>query len=285
MTDQPTTSIANRCYRHPDRESFVRCQRCGRTVCVECQTLAAVGVHCPECVREARASAPRVKSRVVTAFSDRSEATVVTYILMGIVGVLSLLTLVPKVGSRVFAAVAVDGSGVLEHPWTILTHVLVNFGGLINIAFGLFTLFWFGRMLEAGIGRIRYLVFVVITAVGGAAAAILFDSGRSAGTVSLTVGLLVGIYIVQRHFGTDNWYLLVFVFINIGYNVFSGGGFEAIIGGAIAGAATAFILVRTRRVSRNRLQIGLLAGLGVLLLAICFVAPALSIVLDPSVLL
>ncbi len=26
------------CYRHPDRQSFVLCQRCGRTVCPECQT-------------------------------------------------------------------------------------------------------------------------------------------------------------------------------------------------------------------------------------------------------
>jgi hypothetical protein len=26
---------ANYCYRHPDRQSFVLCQRCGRTICGE----------------------------------------------------------------------------------------------------------------------------------------------------------------------------------------------------------------------------------------------------------
>jgi len=54
VTDQ-AYNPNNTCYRHPDRQSFVLCQRCGRTICPECQTPAAVGVHCPECVREQRA--------------------------------------------------------------------------------------------------------------------------------------------------------------------------------------------------------------------------------------
>ena len=40
------------CYRHPGRQSWVLCQRCGRTVCPECQIMAPVGVHCPDCVAE-----------------------------------------------------------------------------------------------------------------------------------------------------------------------------------------------------------------------------------------
>ena len=38
------------CPRHPDRISYVSCQRCGRPVCPECQRSAAVGVHCVDCV-------------------------------------------------------------------------------------------------------------------------------------------------------------------------------------------------------------------------------------------
>ena len=40
------------CYRHPGRESYIRCQRCERTICPDCMRDAAVGFHCPACVAE-----------------------------------------------------------------------------------------------------------------------------------------------------------------------------------------------------------------------------------------
>ena len=42
------------CPRHPDRVSYVSCQRCGRPTCPECQVPAAVGVHCVDCARQAQ---------------------------------------------------------------------------------------------------------------------------------------------------------------------------------------------------------------------------------------
>ena len=50
------------CPRHPDRVSYVRCQRCGRPACPECQRPAAVGVQCVDCVREAARSAPVIRT-------------------------------------------------------------------------------------------------------------------------------------------------------------------------------------------------------------------------------
>ena len=57
MTEPMADQAAPVCPRHPDRVSYVRCQRCGRPTCPECQRPAAVGVQCVDCVRE-RASAP-----------------------------------------------------------------------------------------------------------------------------------------------------------------------------------------------------------------------------------
>jgi hypothetical protein len=64
-TDQspaPETSVPT-CYRHPGRESHVRCTRCDRYICPDCMRDAAVGHQCVECVdggnRGARSAAPR----------------------------------------------------------------------------------------------------------------------------------------------------------------------------------------------------------------------------------
>ena len=46
-TDEFSRNRDNFCYRHPDRQSFVLCQRCLRTICPECQTQAPVGVDLP----------------------------------------------------------------------------------------------------------------------------------------------------------------------------------------------------------------------------------------------
>ncbi|MCU1534487.1 MAG: hypothetical protein JWR53_968 [Glaciihabitans sp.] len=259
------------CYRHPQRESYVSCQRCGRIICPECQTQAAVGVHCPECVKEARASAPKVKSTVAMAFSRSSSAPVVTYVLSAIVAVLSLLTLLPKIDAYLFNTLALGAGGFLDRPWTAVTNVLINFGGPLNIAIAVFVIFWFGRMFESFVGRIRFILFVVLTALGGSAAVILLNGGAGAGTVTLTTGLLVAIFLVGRHLGSDNWYLLLFAGINLVFNFASGGGWQSIVGGIVASAVTAVIFTQTRRLSRRRLQIVLLTALGLVLVALCVV--------------
>jgi hypothetical protein len=40
------------CYRHPNIETGLRCNRCGRPICPKCAVRTPVGFRCPECIRE-----------------------------------------------------------------------------------------------------------------------------------------------------------------------------------------------------------------------------------------
>ena len=40
------------CVNHPDTETALRCNRCGRPVCVKCVKLTDVGYRCKDCIRE-----------------------------------------------------------------------------------------------------------------------------------------------------------------------------------------------------------------------------------------
>lgn len=40
------------CVNHPETETTLRCNRCGRTVCLKCVELTEVGYRCKECIRQ-----------------------------------------------------------------------------------------------------------------------------------------------------------------------------------------------------------------------------------------
>lgn len=49
--DEPA---ALRCYRHPDRETWVRCGRCDQPICTQCAMQGPVGFRCRQCGKPAR---------------------------------------------------------------------------------------------------------------------------------------------------------------------------------------------------------------------------------------
>jgi hypothetical protein len=40
------------CYRHPDRETGLRCYNCNKPICSQCAVKTPVGYSCPDCIRE-----------------------------------------------------------------------------------------------------------------------------------------------------------------------------------------------------------------------------------------
>ena len=53
MVDQVSTEEeVTYCEKHPDRETSLRCNKCGRLMCAECAVPTPVGYRCRECVRQ-----------------------------------------------------------------------------------------------------------------------------------------------------------------------------------------------------------------------------------------
>jgi hypothetical protein len=57
-TAEPTAEPADDgrmfCYRHPDRETWVRCGRCDRPICTRCAMQGPVGMRCRDCGKPVR---------------------------------------------------------------------------------------------------------------------------------------------------------------------------------------------------------------------------------------
>lgn len=273
MSD-PAPERSNFCYRHPDRQSFVLCQRCGRTICGECQTPAPVGVICPECMREQRASAPRTRPAILTRARSAAGrgAPVVTYSLIGITLAVYLLQLIPglAVTDRLLYAGVYSIPGNFE-PWRMLTSVFVHSTGLIfHVLLNMYTLWIFGQLLEGLLGRWRFLSLYLISGLAGSVGVLWLGDPRTGvvGASGAIFGLLGAFLVIQRRLGGSATQLLILLGINLvigfipGFNI----AWQAHLGGLVAGALVGFIFVETRKRDQRGLQIGLLVGLTLVLL-------------------
>lgn len=275
MSDTASRS-SNFCYRHPDRQSYILCQRCGRTICPACQTQAAVGVQCPDCVKEGRASTPRRKPAIVTAFRRGSSQPVVTYSIIALCAVLFVLQNLPGIGGiiNVYGVYRPIFTEIV--PWTMLTAIFLH-GSIFHILVNMYSLFIFGSVMERLLGRWRFLALFLVSGFGGSVAVLWLAPGSAVvGASGAIFGLLGAFFVIQRRLGGNNIQLLIVIAINLvigflpGLNI----SWQAHVGGLVAGAAVAFVFLRTRRQDQARMQGLLVAGVVAALLVLTVVGVA-----------
>lgn len=279
---------ANYCYRHPGRQSYVLCQRCGRTICGECQTQAPVGVICPECMREQRATAPRTKSRLLMAVTGPNKP-MVTYIIIAVCVFVYILQSLPGIGSTITQALqyagiysyptgAIVGSSqgaaqALFEPWRMFTTIFAH-ASILHIALNMYTFWLFGIIMEPMLGRVRYLVLFLLSGWAGSLGVMFLASPFQpvVGASGAIFGMVAALMVIQRHTGGPVRQLLVLVAINlvIGFIPAFGIAWQAHLGGLIGGAIVGLILMQTRARKRLPLQIGLLIAFAVVLLVLSF---------------
>ena len=195
----------------------------------------------------------------------------------------------PSVG----VALAFFPSQGRAEPWRFLTAAFLH-GPIYHILFNMFALWQVGSYLEPMLGRIRFAVLYLVSAVGGSIGYLWLTSPQlspvdptryfwsaTVGASGAVFGLFAAMLVLNRHLGRSSAGIAVVILINgvIGF-LYPGIAWQAHLGGLITGAALAAIIAATAKQGRRRLQLPMLAAVMVLLVV---AAAGRYAVLDDSI--
>ncbi|WP_261566097.1 rhomboid family intramembrane serine protease [Frankia gtarii] len=215
-----------RCYRHPDRETYVSCQRCSRPICPDCMRPAAVGYHCPE---EGRAEGERIAPREHeprTTLGGRAQLArqgLVTQILIGLCVVSYILQGAPGLTGGGTSNRFTDDFAMIGFPiaaddqyYRLLTAAFLH-AGVLHILFNMYALYLLGFQLEAILGRVRYLGLFVAGAVGGNTLSYLLGDlyTASVGASTAIFAFFAAYYVIARRLRVDSRQILIVLGINL----------------------------------------------------------------------
>lgn len=279
------------CYRHPGAHSFTLCQRCGRTICANCQVVSAVGVLCPECTRQMQPSGSKKVKRSARVAGRRIAAldTPVTYGIM----VLCAIVYVAQLVTYYFGADEVTRTlwyaplysvppqslppGVEFAPWRMVTSMFTHSTGfLFHILFNMYALWLFGRNLEEMLGKLRFAALYLLSGIGGSLGVMLWAYADHDALFAPTVGASGAIFgvlgatlVAHRAARVNITSLVVLVAINFGIGLIPGANisWQAHLGGLIVGAATMWTLLKLRTSTPRKRALALAGIAAVLVLA------------------
>ena len=261
--EQTRAAVAPRCYRHPDRETWVSCTRCERPICPECLRPASVGFQCPDCVKQGNATVRRPTAPYGGRVVARAGAVSLVLGLLNVVAFVVTVATAPggltgNTNSRLFdelelvpLRVAVDG----EY-WRLIGSAFLHIG-LLHLAGNMLALAIVGPALERVFGWWRFLAIYLVAALGGSVAVYLFGSpfGAVAGASGAVYGLFAATLIVVRRLGLDARFMVLVVALNFGVSFAPGISLLGHLGGFVTGCLLTLAMVYAPKASRTSLQI------------------------------
>ncbi|WP_336212468.1 rhomboid family intramembrane serine protease [Nonomuraea sp. LPB2021202275-12-8] len=256
--DQPEQA-APTCYRHPDRETWVRCQRCDRPICPDCMRDAAVGFQCPECVAEGNKGLRQARSTFGGA------AVAVPYVTWAVLAVNVLVFAAQQLPgldvSRLFAMWPA-GVAVLGEYYRLISSAFVH-GGVFHILFNGWALFVIGPYLERAFGHVRFLAVYLVSALGGSVLVFWVDALNTAtvGASGAIFGLFGAMFVVSRKLNMDVRGIAALIAINLVITFLVPSiSWTGHVGGLITGAALAGALAYAPKNNRTLWQVLAIAG-------------------------
>jgi membrane associated rhomboid family serine protease len=300
----PSAEEAPVCYRHPGRETHIRCQRCDRPICPDCMRSASVGFQCPQCVKEGSRSTR--SGRTAYGGKRSGNAALTSQVLVGINALVWLLILATSGSAAQIGTALTTGfsrsrlvdllaltpvGGVFPGPdgtlvrvpgvadgayWQLVTSMFTQVQ-VWHIGFNMLALWVLGPQLELAIGRLRFLALYFISGLAGSAMVLWFGPeyslGGTLGASGAVFGLMGALGVVALKVGGDVRGILTWIGINFVLTVtLSHISWQGHLGGFVAGAAIGVVLAyapRERR--RTTVQVAGTAAIA-LIVAVAIVA-------------
>jgi membrane associated rhomboid family serine protease len=266
----PGGDQAPACYRHPGRETYVSCVRCGRYACPDCMRAASVGQQCVDCVGEGARSTRQAR----TTFGGRPVASaVVTWTLLainvavflvawvrpGIVKDLAMLGYFPySPGGPPHGVAAGEGYRLVTSAFVVPGAGLSGLG-FVDILFNMWALIFVGPALEGFLGRTRFLAVYLLSAVGGAVMYYYLapPSTYAAGASGAIYGLFGAWFVVSRRLNLDSRGIVALIAINlvISFSFRTFIAWQDHIGGLLTGALLTAAYAYAPRSNRTAIQV------------------------------
>ncbi|MEU5944372.1 rhomboid family intramembrane serine protease [Micromonospora sp. NPDC047465] len=279
MSESPPVTPV--CYRHPGRETYVRCTRCDRPICPDCMREASVGFQCPECVAEGRRSVRPARTVFGGGAAGRhgyvTKALIALNVLLmllsiasdrggdaavggsGFGGLMGGSTPLTDWGAVLGGAIFPDGTvgGIAEGEWYRLVTAMFLHYGVVHLLLNMWALWVLGRSLEASLGPLRFGVLYLVSGLGGNVAAYLFSEQNqlTAGASTSIFGLFAALVVIERRMGRDISQVLPILVINLVFTfTVPGISIPGHLGGLVVGGLVALVFAYAPRSRRTLVQ-------------------------------
>lgn len=273
----PPPTEAPTCYRHPDRQTYVRCTRCNRYICGECMRDAAVGHQCVECVNEGAKTIRPVRTQF-GGVQPASAVPWVSYTLMALNAI--ALVAIPAVAAMMGVRAWDITSDFVLWPvgvargeyYRLITSAFLHDGPL-HLVFNLWALFVVGPPLERWLGRLRFITLYLMSALGGSVVVYLLSEVNSStvGASGAVFGLFGATFVVARRLNLDVRWVVGLIAINVVITfVVPAVSWQGHLGGLVTGLLVSAAFVYAPRVQRNLVQAGAVVGLLAVFVALIF---------------
>ena len=274
------SEVVAHCYRHPDREANVRCTRCDRPICPDCMRPAAVGFHCPDDVASGKRTVRTPRTVVGARLHDSRPYVTITIVALNVLAYLATAfqrggSLTDPTGSTLFRQWALFPPAIHNQDdyYQLITSAFLHLS-LLHIGANMLALVFVGPALESLLGRIRFGVLYLLSALGGSAAVYAFGGhyASTAGASGAIFGLFGACLVLVRKLGLDAQWLITIIVLNFVFtfsvaHISKMGHIGGFVTGALVGLALGGLPSSRTRIE-PRLQYAGMVGVAVLVAAV-----------------